>query len=204
MSWQSRRTSPRCWKTPKRPFASPTLSPHPRFILPPSRSIPAPQPKAAPEEPPPCPSPSARCIRSSPAKSRASTSRKAAHPRRRRRDRSRHGQVRGAGVPRSTHHRRAADGVLAEFRPARRRARRQCDEAGGQAARHRHERRLQSRQGRQASCPRLTPASVQPRQFAVAFGLVVPRDAGKILAAVGAHRQQKGRQHRVRRHARGL
>ena len=33
---------------------------------------------------------------------------------------------------------------------------------------------------------------------------LVSLNAGKILAAVSAHRQQEGRQHRVRRHARGL
>ena len=33
---------------------------------------------------------------------------------------------------------------------------------------------------------------------------LVPRDPGEVLAAVGARGQQEGRQHRVRRHARGL
>ena len=46
--------------------------------------------------------------------------------------------------------------------------------------------------------------SVQPRQLPVAFRQLVPADPGKILAAVGAGGEPEGRQHRIRRHARGL
>ena len=46
--------------------------------------------------------------------------------------------------------------------------------------------------------------SVQPRQLPVAFRQLVPPDPGKILAAVGAGGEPEGRQHRIRRHARGL
>ena len=47
-------------------------------------------------------------------------------------------------------------------------------------------------------------ASVQPRQLPVAFRQFVPADPGEILAAVGAGGEPQGRQHRIRRHARGL
>ena len=47
-------------------------------------------------------------------------------------------------------------------------------------------------------------SSVQPRQLPVAFRQFVPPDPGKILAAVGAGGEPEGRQHRIRRHARGL
>ena len=47
-------------------------------------------------------------------------------------------------------------------------------------------------------------ASVQSRQLSVAFRQLVPPDPGKILAAVGARGEPEGRQHRIRRHARGL
>ena len=46
--------------------------------------------------------------------------------------------------------------------------------------------------------------SVQSRQLPVAFRQFVPPDPGKILAAVGAGGEPEGRQHRIRRHARGL
>ena len=47
-------------------------------------------------------------------------------------------------------------------------------------------------------------ASVQPRQLPVAFRQLVPPDPGEVLAAVGAGGEPEGRQHRIRRHARGL
>ena len=118
--------------------------------------------------------------------------------------RGRHGQVRRARVPRPEAHRRAADGVHPQLRRHRGRARRQRHQAAGQAPGHRHERRLQPRQGRQAAGPRQPPAPVQPRQHALAFGQLVPGHSGQVFAAVGARREQEGRQHRVRRHAGGL
>ena len=66
------------------------------------------------------------------------------------------------------------------------------------------ERRLQPRQGRQAAAARQPHPSVQPRQLPVAFRQFVPADPGQILAAVGAGGEPEGRQHRIRRHARGL
>ena len=68
----------------------------------------------------------------------------------------------------------------------------------------RAQRRLQSRQGRQAAAARQPRQSVQSRQLPVAFRQFVPPDSGEILAAVGARGQPEGRQHRIRRHARGL
>ena len=68
----------------------------------------------------------------------------------------------------------------------------------------RAERRLQPRQGRQAAAARQPRPSVQPRQLPVAFRQLVPPDPGKIFAAVGAGGEPQGRQHRIRRHARGL
>ena len=47
-------------------------------------------------------------------------------------------------------------------------------------------------------------APVQSRQLAVAFRQFVPADSGEIFAAVGARGESEGRQHRIRRHARGL
>ncbi|MGY3461983.1 hypothetical protein ACVWW5_007433 [Bradyrhizobium sp. LM3.4] len=47
-------------------------------------------------------------------------------------------------------------------------------------------------------------ASVQSGQLPVAFRQLVPPDPGKILAAVGPRAQPEGRQHRIRRYARGL
>ena len=47
-------------------------------------------------------------------------------------------------------------------------------------------------------------ASVQSRQLPVAFRQFVPPDPGEIFAAVGAGGEPQGRQHRIRRHARGL
>ena len=46
--------------------------------------------------------------------------------------------------------------------------------------------------------------SVQSRQLPVAFRQLVPPDPGEILAVVGAGGEPEGRQHRIRRHARGL
>ena len=57
---------------------------------------------------------------------------------------------------------------------------------------------------RAAHGARLSPAPVQPRQHAVALGQLVPRDPREVFAAVGARGESGGRQHRVRRHARGL
>ena len=69
---------------------------------------------------------------------------------------------------------------------------------------YRAERRLQSRQGRQAAAEGSPHPSVQSRQLPVAFRQLVPADPGEILAAVGAGGEPEGRQHRIRRHARGL
>ncbi len=68
----------------------------------------------------------------------------------------------------------------------------------------RPQRRLQPRQGRQAAAARQPRPSVQPRQLPVAFRQFVPPDSGEILAAVGARGEPERRQHRIRRHARGL
>ena len=84
------------------------------------------------------------------------------------------------------------------------RARRQRRQATGFAAHDRAERRLQSRQGRQAAAARHRVAPVQSRQLPVAFRQLVPPDPGEIFAAVGAGGEPEGRQHRIRRHARGL
>ena len=46
--------------------------------------------------------------------------------------------------------------------------------------------------------------SVQSRQLPVAFRQFVPADSGEVFAAVGARGEPQGRQHRIRRHARGL
>ena len=61
------------------------------------------------------------------------------------------------------------------------------------AALDRAERRLQSRQGRQAAAARSPRPSVQPRQLPVAFRQFVPAHSGKILAAIGARREPEGR-----------
>ena len=113
--------------------------------------------------------------------------------------RRRHGQVCRAGVPRPEAHRRAADGVHAQLRRHRGCARRQRHEAPGQAPGHRHERRLQPRQGRQAAAPRQPPAAVQPRQHALALRQLVPGHPRQVFAAVRPGREQEGRQYRVRR-----
>ena len=53
-------------------------------------------------------------------------------------------------------------------------------------------------------CPATPRPSVQSRQLPVAFRLFVPPDSGEIFAVVGARGEPEGRQHRIRRHARGL
>ena len=84
------------------------------------------------------------------------------------------------------------------------RARRHRHQEGRLSADLRAERRLQPRQGRQAAAARQPHPSVQSRQLPVAFRQFVPPDSGQILAAVGAGGEPEGRQHRIRRHARGL
>ena len=128
----------------------------------------------------------------------------AARPRGRGGHRGRHGPLCRARLPRPAPHRRAADGVHAQFRRDRECRRQQHHQARRAAPAGRHERRLEPRPEQQAAGARRPPPHVQSRQPALAFGQLVPRHSGQVLDAVGAHRCDQGRQHRVRRHARGL
>ena len=117
---------------------------------------------------------------------------------------ARHGQVRRAGVPPPADRRRAA----ARFHPQPRRDRGGDRHGPARSQRvpaaHDLRRRVQSRQGQQAVRPRRPQAAVLARQPAVAFRQLVQGNACEILAAAFAQRRIEGRQHRVRRHARGL
>ena len=127
----------------------------------------------------------------------------AAHAGRGRRDRRRHGPVRRARPARPGHQRRAAARLHAQFRPAR--GGRQLDGAQfGAASRPGLRRRLQPRQGRPQARARQQAAHGGAGQPAVALRRLVPRRAGQVLDPERTHRDDRRRQYRVRRHARGL
>ena len=65
-------------------------------------------------------------------------------------------------------------------------------------------RRLQPRQEQHAVPARRPAPAVRHRQSAVALGQLVQGDAGQVLAAARHQHPVEGRQHAVRRHARGL
>ena len=123
--------------------------------------------------------------------------------RRGRRRPCRHGPLRRAGVPRPEDRRRPAARLQPQPGAARagdRRHRR----SPGPAHEHGPERHLQPRQEQQGSGARRPPPPVRPRQPALALRQLVQAGAGQVFAPVGAQHPADRRQHRVRRHARGL
>ena len=119
-------------------------------------------------------------------------------------DPCRHGQIRRAGVPRPEDRRCPAARLHAQ--PGRDRARHRHQPARGQRGPPAHDlrRRLQPRQEQHAVRPRGPPPAVRHRQPPVALRQLVQGGAGEVFAAARHQHPVQGRQHAVRRHARGL
>ena len=123
---------------------------------------------------------------------------------RRRGDPRRHGPVRGARLPRPAARRRAAARLHPQ--PGRDRARHRHEPAGARRVPPADDlrRRVEPRQEPPGLRARRPPAALRHRQPALALRQLVQGGPGEVLAAARAQRPVEGRQHRVRRHARGL